>query len=110
MRFGGKLGLVLLAVGVVPVALLGLASSTGSRDDPPRTVGRMQTQAAEDLALFTERTVTSSLDNLNLSTAALLPLDDFARSELTQILQIPYRQLPFVTIIALVNDKNVPVA
>ncbi|HEY6100383.1 MAG TPA: ATP-binding protein, partial [Anaeromyxobacter sp.] len=57
-----------------------------------------------------ERTVTSSLENLDLSTAALLPLDDFARSELTQILQIPYRQLQFVSIIALVNDKNVPVA
>jgi two-component system NtrC family sensor kinase len=110
MRFGGKIGLVLLAVGVVPVALLGLVSYTVSRDELQRTVGRMQTQGAEDLALFTERTVTSSLDNLNLSTAALLPLDDFARSELTQILQIPYRQLPFVTIIALVNDKNVPIA
>lgn len=110
MRFGVKIGLVLLAVGVLPVALLGLVSYTVSRDELQRTVGRMQTQGAEDLALFTERTVTASLENLNLSTAALLPLDDFARSELTQILQIPYRQLQFVSILALVNDKNVPVA
>ena len=110
MRFGAKIGLVLLAVGVVPVALLGLVSYTVSRDEVQRTVGRMQAQAAEDLALFTERTVTSSLENLDLSTAALLPLDDFARSELTQILQIPYRQLQFVSIIALVNDRNVPIA
>ncbi len=110
MRFGAKIGLVLLAAGVLPVALLGLVSYTVSRDELQRTVGRMQTQAAEDLALFTERTVTSSLENLNLSTAALLPLDDFARSELTQILQIPYRQLQFVSILALVNDRNVPVA
>ncbi|HET7824760.1 MAG TPA: ATP-binding protein [Anaeromyxobacter sp.] len=110
MRFGAKIGLVLLAVGVLPIALFGLVSYVVSRDELQRTVGRMQTQAAEDLALFTERTVTSSLDNLNLSTAALLPLDDFARSELTQILQIPYRQLQFVSIIALVSDKRVPVA
>ena len=110
MRFGAKIGLVLLAAGVLPVALLGLVSYTVSRNELQRTVGRMQTQAAEDLALFTERTVTSSLENLDLSTAALLPLDDFAQSELTQILQIPYRQLQFVSIIALVNDRNVPVA
>jgi len=110
MRFGAKIGLVLLAVGVLPVALLGLVSYTVSRDELQRTVGRMQTQGAEDLALFTERTLTSSLENLNLSTAALLPLDDFARSELTQILQIPYRQLRFVSILALVNDRKVPVA
>ena len=80
---------MLLAVGVLPVALLGLVSYTVARDELQRTVGRMQTQAAEDLALFTERTVTSSLDNLNLSTAALLPLDEFSRSELSQILEIP---------------------
>jgi two-component system, NtrC family, sensor kinase len=110
MRFGAKIGLVLLAVGVLPIALFGLVSYVVSRDELQRTVGRMQTQAAEDLALFTERTVTSSLENLNLSTAALLPLDDFARSELTQILQIPYRQLQFVSIIALVSDRRVPVA
>ena len=110
MRFGAKIGLVLLAVGVLPVALLGLVSYTVARDELQRTVGRMQTQAAEDLALFTERTVTSSLDNLNLSTAALLPLDEFSRSELSQILEIPYRQLPFVSILALVDDQKVPVA
>jgi two-component system, NtrC family, sensor kinase len=110
MRFGAKIGLVLLAVGVLPIALFGLVSYTVSRDELQRTVGRMQTQAAEDLALFAERTLTSSLENLNLSTAALLPLDDFARSELTQILQIPYRQLQFVSIIALVTDKKGPIA
>jgi two-component system NtrC family sensor kinase len=110
VRFGAKIGLVLLAVGVLPIALFGLVSYTVSRDELQRTVGRMQTQAAEDLALFTERTVTSSLENLNLSTAALLPLDDFARSELTQILQIPYRQLQFVSIIALVSDRKAPIA
>lgn len=110
MKFGAKIGLVLFAVGVLPVALLGLVSYAMSRNELERTVGRMQMQAAEDLALFTERTVTSSLDTLELSTAALLPLDDFARSEVTQILQIPYRQLQFVSIIALVDDDNVPVA
>ncbi len=110
MRFGAKIALVLVAVGVLPVALLGLVSYTVSRDELQRTVGRMQVQAANDLALFIERTVTASTESLSLSTSALLPLEGFSRGELSQILQIPYRQLPFVSIIALVDDRNMPVA
>jgi signal transduction histidine kinase len=112
MRFGAKIGLVLLAVGVLPVALLGLVSYAVSRDELRQTVGRMQQQAAEDLALFTERTVTASLENLRLSAAAL-PLEDssgFARWEIAKMLAIPYRQLPFVSILAIVDDARVPVA
>ena len=110
MRFGAKIALVLLAVGVLPVALLGLVSFTVSRDELQRTVGRMQVQSANDLALYIERTVTSSNESLALSTSALLPLEGFSRGELSQILQIPYRQLPFVSILALVDDRNAPVA
>jgi two-component system, NtrC family, sensor kinase len=112
MRYGAKIGLVLVAVGVLPVALLGLVSYVVSRDELARTVGRMQTQAAEDLALFTERTVTASMENLRLSAAAL-PLEDssgFARWEIAKMLAIPYRQLPFVSILAIVDDRKVPVA
>jgi signal transduction histidine kinase len=112
MRFGAKIGLVLLAVGVLPVALLGLVSYSVSRDELQRTVGSMQIQAAEDLALFTERTVSASIENLRLSAAAL-PLEDssgFARWEIAKMLAIPYRQLPFVSILAIVNDAKVPVA
>jgi signal transduction histidine kinase len=112
VRYGAKIGVVLLAVGVLPVALLGLVSYAVSRDELQRTVGRMQTQAAEDLALFAERTVTASIENLRLSAAAL-PLEDssgFARWEIAKMLAIPYRQLPFVSILAIVNDLKVPVA
>ncbi len=112
MRYGAKVGLVLLAVGVLPVGLLGLVSYAVSRDELRQTVGRMQQQAAEDLALFTERTVTASIENLRLSAAAL-PLEDssgFARWEIAKMLAIPYRQLPFVSILAIVDDRKVPVA
>ena len=112
MRFGAKIGLVLLAVGVLPVALLGLVSSAVSRDELGRTVGRMQQQAAEDLALYVERTLGASIENLRLSAAAL-PLEDsrgFARWEIAKMLAIPYRQLPFVSILAIVDDRKVPVA
>ncbi len=112
MRYGAKIGLVLLTVGVLPVALLGLVSYVVSRGELERTVGRMQTQAAEDLALFTERTVTAYVENLRLSAAAL-PLEDslgFARWEIAKMLAIPYRQLPFVSILAIVDDQKFPVA
>jgi signal transduction histidine kinase len=112
MRFGAKIGLVLLAVGVVPVALLGLVSYAVSKDELQQTVGRMQVQAAEDLAVFTERTINASVENLRLSAAAL-PLEDssgFARWEIAKMLAIPYRQLPFVSILAIVDDHKVPVA
>jgi two-component system, NtrC family, sensor kinase len=109
MRFGAKIGLVLLAVGVLPVALLGIVSYTVSRDELQRTVGRMQTQAAEDLALFTERYVRNSVESLRLSVSAI-PFDDMSRGELSQFIGIPYRQLPFLSVLAVVNDENVPVA
>ncbi len=109
MRFAAKVGLVLMAVGVLPVALLGLVSYTVSRDELQRTVGRMQTQAAEDLALFTERYVGTSIESLRLAVSAL-PFDDFSRGEISAVLDIPYRQLPFLSVLALVDDQNVPVA
>jgi len=109
MRFRAKIGLVLLAVGVLPVALLGVVSWTVSRDELQRTVGRMQTQAAGDLALFTERFVSSSVERLRLAVAPIL-FDDYSRSELSAVLNIPYRQLPFVSILAGVDEANVPVA
>ncbi len=112
MRYGAKIGLVLVAAGVLPVALLGLVSYAVSRNELQRTVGRLQMQAAEDLALFTERTLTGSVENLRLSAAAL-PLEDssgFARWEIAKMLAIPYRQLPFVSILAIVDDHRLPFA
>jgi signal transduction histidine kinase len=109
MRFGAKIGLVLLAVGVLPVALLGWVSYTVSRDELQRTVGRMQTQAAEDLALFTERSVQNAVTALRLSTATL-PIEEFSPGELAEILALPYRQLSFLSIIAIVDDARGPVA
>jgi signal transduction histidine kinase len=109
MRFRVKIGLVLLAVGVLPVALLGFASWTVSRDELQRTVGRMQTQSAGDLALFTDRFVSTSVERLRLAVAPIL-FDDYSLSELSAVLSIPYRQLPFVAILAVVNEEAAPVA
>jgi signal transduction histidine kinase len=110
MRFAAKIFLLLLVVGVLPVALLGSASYTVSRDELQRTVGRMQERSAEDLALFTERFVSSALENLRLSTSAVLPLDVYSPSELRNILGLQYRQLPFLSVLAIVGDDTAPVA
>ena len=109
MRFAAKIGLMLMAVGVLPVALLGLVSYTVSRDELQRTVGRMQTQGAEDLALFTERFVATSIESLRLAVSAM-PFDEFSRGEISAVLDIPYRQLPFLSVLVLVDDQSVPVA
>jgi signal transduction histidine kinase len=109
MRFRVKIGLVLLAVGVLPVALLGVASWTVGRDELQRTVGRMQTQAAGDLALFTDRFVATSVERLRLAVAPIL-FDDYSQGELSAVLSLPYRQLPFVSILAVVDDDSAPVA
>jgi signal transduction histidine kinase len=109
MRFRVKIGLVLLAVGVLPIALLGFASWTVSRDELQRTVGRMQTQAAGDLALYADRFVANSVERLRLAVAPIL-FDDYSLGELSAVLSLPYRQLPFVSILAVVNDESAPVA
>lgn len=109
MRFAAKIGVLLLAVGVLPVALLGLVSYIVSRDELQRTVGRMQTQAAENLALFTDGFAASTVESLRLG-VSYLPIDELARSELAAVLAIPYRQLPAVSILAVVDDARVPIA
>jgi len=109
MRFRVKIGLVLLAVGVLPVALLGFASWTVSRDELQRTVGRMQTQAAGDLALFTDGFVSTAVERLRLAVAPIL-FEDYSPAELSAVLSIPYRQLPFISILAVVDEESTPVA
>lgn len=109
MRFRLKIGLVLLAVGVLPVAFLGFASWVVAKDELQRTVGRMQTQAAGDLALFADRFVATSVERLRLAVGPVLSAD-YSAGELSSVLSLPYRQLSFVSILAVVNDDGVPVA
>ena len=55
----------------------GWVSYTVSRDELQRTVGRMQTQAAEDLALFTERSVETAVEACG-SRRRTLPIEEFS--------------------------------
>ncbi|MGE5412549.1 MAG: hypothetical protein ACM3NW_00115, partial [Syntrophomonadaceae bacterium] len=89
MRFAAKIWLVLIAAGVLPVALLGLVSYRVSRDELQRTIGRMQEQSAEDLALFTEKNVSGALENLRLSSSVFAPLHEFSQGDLAKLLNLP---------------------
>jgi two-component system NtrC family sensor kinase len=110
MRFAAKIWLVLIAAGVLPVALLGLVSYRVSRDELQRTIGRMQEQSAEDFALFTEKNVTGALENLRLSSSVFAPLHEFSQEEVAKLLNLPLAQLPFLSLVAIVDDANVPFA
>ncbi|MFT3913174.1 MAG: ATP-binding protein [Anaeromyxobacteraceae bacterium] len=110
MRFGAKIGLVLVAVGVAPVGLAGLVAARAARDELRETVGAMQARGAGDLARHVERFVEGSLGALRLSAAPLHPLEAFAPAELGQLLALPYRQLPYLSIVAIVDDARRPVA
>jgi signal transduction histidine kinase len=49
------------------------------------------------------------VDRLRLAVSPIL-FDDYSRGELSWVLNIPYRQLPFVSILAVVDDGKAPVA
>jgi signal transduction histidine kinase len=111
MRFAAKIWVVLIAAGVLPVALLGLLSYRASRTELQRTIGRMQEQSAEALALFTERYVSGALENLRLSSGTLQErLHEFSQEEVASLINLPLAQLPFLSIVAIVDDANVPFA
>ena len=110
MRFGAKIGLVLLAVGVLPVAIAGAVAGAAARAQLESTVGAMQARGASDLALHVERFLAGAEESLRLSAAPLRQLDAFAPAELTRLLALPYRQLPFVSMVAVTDDARHPVA
>ncbi len=105
MTFRRKISSILLAVGLVPVAVIGILSYRASRDEVTELVRRSQEQTAEDLARYTEATVGHAAEALALSAQAL-PLDTFSKAELSEVLRIPYRQVAEVTAIALLDAKG----
>ena len=61
------------------------------------------------LALFADRLVANSVERLRLAVAPVVT-EDFSAGELTSVLSLPYRQLSFVSILAVVNDEGAPLA
>jgi two-component system, NtrC family, sensor kinase len=105
VTFRRKISVILLAVGLVPVAVIGTLAYRASRDEVTELVRRSQEQTAEDLARLTEATVGHAAEALALSARAL-PIDSFSKEELSEVLRIPYRQVAEVTAVALLDEKG----
>ena len=105
LTFGRKISVILLAVGIVPVAVIGSLAYRASRDEVTTLVRHAQEQTADDLARQAEADVGHAAEALALSAQAL-PLDTFSKDELSEVLRIPYRQVAEVTAVALLDEKG----
>lgn len=108
-RFTTRLVLVLVLVGVVPVALLGVFTSLANRRQLLSTLGSLQAQSARELARATGASVLQGVEDLRRA-AEYLPLEDLPPDEVADVLSIPYRQLDAVNLLVLVDEKGDAVA
>jgi signal transduction histidine kinase len=105
MNFRSKISLVLIAVGALPVAVIGVLAYQTSRDEVRALVRRSQEQTATELAREADATVRHAVEGLTLSAQAL-PLERFSHDELSEVLRVPYRQVADVTAIALLDEHG----
>ncbi|WNG25988.1 HAMP domain-containing protein [Cystobacter fuscus] len=105
VRFASRLMLVLCLVGVVPVLLFGALSFHANRRELHRVVGGLQTQAALDFARSCHQLVLSGVDNLRLA-SRYLPLEGLSPEQLSQVLDIPLRQLSAFNLLVLVDERG----
>ncbi len=108
-RFTTRLVLVLVLVGVVPVALLGVFTSLANRRQLLETLGSLQAQSARELARATGASVMQGVEDLRRA-AEYLPLEDLPPDEVADVLSIPYRQLDAVNLLVLVDERGNAVA
>lgn len=104
MTFRQKIMAVVVMAGVCPVLLLGVLSYRSNRAQLRETIGRLQLQAAMELARACSDTVLQSLRSLQLS-ASYLPFEQLQGDDLGTVLAIPYRQNSEMNVIALVDSQ-----
>jgi hypothetical protein len=105
MSFRSRILVALLAVGVVPVVMLGLMSYEVNRQELTETVGTAQAQAAAEVARQFETFVLNGVEHLETSTR-YLPLATLSGSDASAALRIPFRQLPWVNVLVLLSDRG----
>jgi two-component system, NtrC family, sensor kinase len=109
MSFRSRILLALLAVGVLPIAILGFMSDGANRRELAETVGAAQAQSAAEAARQCETFVLSAVEHLRLS-ASYLPFARLSAADTGTALRIPYRQLPWVNVLVLLSDDGSAVA
>jgi signal transduction histidine kinase len=109
MRFRSRILLALLAVGVVPVVILGAMSYEVNRKELTDAVGAAQTRAAADLARECEALVLQGVAHLE-SAAGYIPFARLTPSESASALRIPLRQLPWLNALVLLDGRGAVLA
>ncbi len=105
MSFRAKIWASMVVAGVVPLLLLGVLSYSTGRRELGGTLGRLQAQRAQDLARQAERLVADAVGNLQLA-VSYIPFEDLKGEERSAALAIPYRQLPYVNALALLDARG----
>jgi signal transduction histidine kinase len=105
MSFRSRILVALLAVGVVPVAMLGLMSYDVNRQELIDTVGVAQAQAASEVARQFETFVLNGVAHLETSTR-YLPLSQLSARDASAALRIPFQQLPWVNVLVLLSERG----
>ncbi|MBI5545014.1 MAG: hypothetical protein HY901_14075, partial [Deltaproteobacteria bacterium] len=109
MTFRRRILVVLALAGVLPVVLQGTLSYRASREQLAGLAENAQAQRATDLAQACARLVFHGVESVRLA-AGYLPLEDLAPQEIPAILSIPFRQLPDITLLALVDGSGKAIA
>lgn len=104
MGFQTRILLALVAVGLLPALLLSILSFRANREELLRTVGGAQRQVAEEAARYAGRTIVHSVEGLRLS-VEYIPFQQLSREDLTRVLNIPFRQLPTLGVMAVLDEE-----
>jgi two-component system, NtrC family, sensor kinase len=105
LNFRGKIFLSLAVAGCVPLALLGAQSFSVNRAELTRTVGAAQAATARAAATGCEKWIAQSIEQLRLS-VGYLPYGELSGNDLATVLRIPLRQLAFVDVLAVLDEKG----
>ncbi len=109
MSFRMRILLGLLAIGVAPVALLGLMSYQANRQELIETVGSGQARAAAEIARECESFVLGGVEHLQTS-VSYLPFARLSTREAATALRIPFRQLTTLNVIVLLSERGAALA
>jgi len=105
MSFRSRILLALLAVGVVPVTILGLMSYSVNRGELTEAVAAAQARAAADVARQCEGLVLQGVDHLETS-VSYIPFGRLSPADRASALRIPFRQLPWLNVLVLLDERG----
>src|SRR6478735_2728365 len=105
MGFRTRTLLALLAVGVVPALLMTALSWKANRQELLQTVGGAQRQVVSEAALGADRQLQRAVDDLRRA-VDFIPFAELSAEELSSVLEIPFRQLPSLEAVAVLDDRG----